>query len=97
MCVRRMMSEILVSVKVDVFRSGALTVGLLLFLIMTEAAVLETIEIASYQTGGSTMEVTEEVAFMEVTQDMQMTNCNLIGYIIPHYIKMKFLVSIALT
>ena len=85
-----MMSEMLGTVKVDVFRSAVLTVELLLFLIMTEAAVLETIEIASYQTEGSTMEVTEEVAFMEVTQDMQMINCNLIGYIIPHYIKMTF-------
>ena len=85
-----MMSEMLGTVKVDVFRSGVSTVELLLFLIMTEAAVLETIEIASYQTEGSTMEVTEEVAFMEVTQDMQMINCNLIGYIISHSISMKF-------
>ena len=84
-----MMSEMLGTVKADVFRSGVSTVELLLFLIMTEAAVLETIEIASYQTEGSTMEVTEEVAFMEVTQDMQMINCNLIGYIIPHYNSMK--------
>ena len=78
MLVNHTVSEMKVTVKVDVCKKEVLTVELLRFPIITEITLSETIEIANYQTEESMTEVTEEVDFMVVTQDMQMINFNLI-------------------
>ena len=67
--------------KVGVCKKEVLTVELLRFPIITEITLSEIIEIANYQTEESMTEVTEGVAFMVVTQDMQMINFNLIGLV----------------
>ena len=72
------MSEMKVTVKIDVYKKEVLTVELLRFPTIAEITLSETIEIANYQTEESMTEVTEGVAFMVVTQDMQMINFNLI-------------------
>ena len=81
MLVNHTMSEMKVTVKVDVCKKEVLTVELLRFPIITEITLSEIIEIANYQTEESMTEVTEGVAFMVVTQDMQMINFNLIGLV----------------
>ena len=78
MLVNHTMSEMKVTVKIDVYKKEVLTVELLRFPTIAEITLSETIEIANYQTEESMTEVTEGVAFMVVTQDMQMINFNLI-------------------
>ena len=78
MLVNHTVSEMKVTVKVDVCKKEVLTVELLRFPIITEITLSETIEIANYQTEGLMMVVMEGAAFMVVTQDMQMTSFNLI-------------------
>ena len=78
MLVNHTVSEMKVTVKVDVCKKEVLTVELLRFPIITEITLSETIEIANYPTAGSMTEAMEGAAFMVVIQDMQMINFNLI-------------------